>query len=224
MSDIIATIRAVIRDELARVRAPEIGIVTEVFPRDSGSSENNHQINIRLRGSGLELQRVAVAAPRLGFSLLPSVGDLMVVIFTGGDTNAPVAMGSVYDADHQPPVGKSAEVVYQPPDDSDSAIRRLYLELPSGTKLTILDDKLEVESGGTVVTVERDGDVTIKSASKVSVEAQGDISLKASGNLQLEAQQNVTLKGLAVSAEAQAEAKLKGATVTLAGMTSFSPS
>ena len=39
MSDIIATLRAVVRDELARVRAPEIGIVTEVFPRDSDSSK-----------------------------------------------------------------------------------------------------------------------------------------------------------------------------------------
>ena len=148
----------------------------------------------------------------------------MVVIFAGGDMYAPVAIGSLYDSDHQPPVGKPEEAVYQPPDDSDSAIRRLYLETPSGAKVTILDDKLEVESGGTVVTVERDGDVTIKSATNVSLEAQGDISLKASGNLQLEAQQNVTLKGLTVSAEGQAEAKLKGASVTLAGMTSFSPS
>lgn len=224
MSDIIATLRAVIRDELARVRAPEIGIVTEVFPHDSDSSENNHQVHLRLRGSGLELQRVPVAVPRLGFSVLPSVGDLMVVMFANGDLNAPVAIGSIYDADHQPPVGQAAEAVYQPPDDGDSAIRRLYVELPSGAKLTVLDDKVEVESGGTIVTIERDGDVTIKSAKNVNLESQGDISIKAAGNLALEAQQNVTLKGLGVTAEGQAEAKVKGATVTLAGLTSFSAS
>ena len=137
MSDMIATLRAIIRDELAAMRAPDIGIVTEVFSRDSDSSENNHQVHIRLRGSGLELQRVPVAAPRLGFSVLPRVGDLMVVIFAGGDMNAPVAIGSLYDADHQPPVGKPEEAVYQPPDDSDSAIRRLSLETPRGATVTI---------------------------------------------------------------------------------------
>ena len=31
MSDLIATLRAIIREELSRYRAPELGVVTEVF-------------------------------------------------------------------------------------------------------------------------------------------------------------------------------------------------
>ncbi len=102
-------------------------------------------------------------------------------------------------------------------------MRRLHLELPSGVKLTFDDDKLVLESGGTSVTVKRDGDVTIAAAGNINLEG-ADIVLKASGNLELEAQQNVTVKGLSAVVEGQAEAKLKGGQVTLAGLTNFSPS
>jgi uncharacterized protein (DUF2345 family) len=115
-------------------------------------------------------------------------------------------------------------VVYVPTEAEDAAVRRVYIELPSGARLRFDDDRLELESGGTVVTIERDGDVTVKSAGNVNIEAQGDIVLKAAGNLQLEAQQNVTVKALTSTVEGQAEAKLKGPQVTLAGLTNFSPS
>ena len=49
-------------------------------------------------------------------------------------------------------------------------------------------------------------------------------SLKTVGDAvaYIEAQQSVSLKGLSVSAEAQTEAKLKGVTTSIAGLTSFS--
>ncbi len=222
MSDLITTLRAIVREELTRRRGPELGIVTDVFPRDSQSGVNNHQVNVRLRSSGVELQRAPVAVGRIGFSVLPRSGDLVVVAFVG-DLNAPVVLGSLYDSDSQPPVAKAAETVYQPSEDSDSSIRRFYMELPSGSKLTVDDDKIHIESGGTEVIVERDGDVTVKSAAKVTLQAKGDISIEASGNLQLSAQQNVTVKGLAATLEGQTEAKVKGPSISLAGLTQFSP-
>jgi hypothetical protein len=100
----------------------------------------------------------------------------------------------------------------------------LHLELASGSTLTMDDDKLQIESGGTKVVIERDGDVTIKSAAKITIESSGDITMDAGGNLQLSAKQNVTIKGLSTAVEGQADAKLKGPTLTLAGMTSFSAS
>ena len=71
MSDMVDIIRAIVRDEMARRRSPELGLVTAVQSRDSDGSDNNHQVNVRLRASGVELQRVPVAAARLGLSLLP---------------------------------------------------------------------------------------------------------------------------------------------------------
>jgi len=222
MSDTVTMLRAIVREELTRCRLNELGLVTEVFPGDGG--ENNHQVNVRLRSSGIELQRAPVTVGRLGFSMLPEVGDLVLVAFVDGDINAPVVIGSLYDNEKQPPQAGPLETVYQPFGDEDSSIRRLHLELPSGTTLTIDDDKIQIESGGTKVIVERDGDVSIKSPGKITIESSGDMKLDAGGNLQLSAQQNVTIKGLSTTLEGQSNAKVKGPALTLAGMTSFSAS
>lgn len=220
MSDVISVLRAIVREEMMRYRRAELGIVTEVFPGDGNT--NNHQVNVRLRSSGVELQRAPVTVGRLGFSMLPEVGDSVVLNFVDGDLNTPVVIGAIYDSEKQPPEAKPLETVYQPPGDEDSSIRRLHVELPSGSTLTMDDDKLQIESGGTKVVIERDGDITVKSAAKVSIEASGDITLDAGGNLQLSAKQNITIKGLSTTLEGQTDAKVKGPTVTLAGMTSFS--
>ena len=224
MSDLIKILRAVIRDEMERRRAPELGIVTEVLARESESSDNNHQVKVRLRDSGVELQWVPVAVGRLGLSLLPQVGDLVLVVFVGGDLNSPVVVGSLYDAQVQPPVAKPAEVVYQPTDAQDASLRRFHLELANGSTLTIDEDKLTVALGGTEVVINRDGDVAIKSAAKLSIQTQGDMSLEASGNLDLKAQGNVTVSGVSATVEGQGSAKLKAPAVSLAGNTQFSPS
>ena len=224
MSDLIATLRAIIREELTRHRGPELGIVTTVFPKDSDGSANNHQVNVRLRSSSVELQRAPVAVGRPGLSLLPREGDLVVVAFLNGDINTPVVIGSVYDNELRPPTAGPLDVVYQPPDDEDSGVRRFHLELPGGNLITIDDEKLHIESGGTAVTITRDGDIALKSAAKVTIESQGDIVFDAGGNLQLSAKQNVTVKGISATVEGQAEAKLKAPQVSLAGMTGFSPS
>ena len=222
MSDVVAMLRAIVREELTSHRSPELGIVTEVFPGDG--AENNHQVSVRLRSSGVELQRAPVSVGRLGFSMLPEVGDLVLLAFVAGDINAPVVIASIYDSEKQAPKAGPLEAIYQPFGDEDSSIRRLHLELASGTTLTLDDDKLQIESGGTKIVIERDGDVSIKSAAKVTIESTGDITMDAGGNLQLSAKQNVTIKGLSTAVEGQADAKLKGPTVTLAGMTSFSAS
>jgi hypothetical protein len=87
--------------------------------------------------------------------------------------------------------------------------------LPGGSSITYGDDKLTVTSGGTEIVVEKDGDVSVKSAGNVKIESQGDISLEAGGNVNVKAQQNVSVQGLATTVEGQ---------ISVNGMTSFSPS
>lgn len=224
MSDMVQLLRAIIRDELARRRGPELGIVTTVYAHDSGSSENNHQVSVRLRETGIELQHVPVLVSRLGLSMLPKAGDLVLVIFIDDDINAPVIVGSVYDESILPPEGKAAEVVYMPADPDDSSIRRLHLELANGSLMTVDDETLTVQLGDTELVVKKDGDVTLKGAAKLEVKMQSDITLEASGNLELKAQGNVKINGVAVTVEGSGSAKLKGPAVTLAGNTQFSPS
>jgi uncharacterized protein involved in type VI secretion and phage assembly len=224
MSDLIGTLRAIVRDEIARMRCVEIGAVTTVYPRDGDGSKNNHEVNVRLLQSGVELQRVPVATSRIGLSALPNEGDLMVVAFANGDANAAVALGCLYDDQSHPPVAQAHEVVYQPPDPQDSGVRRIHLELQNGSTLTLDDDKLQIALGGTSVVVNRDGDVAIQAKGKVQLAADGDIEVDAQGDIKLSAQGQVTIQGMAVSIEAQSQAELKGATVSVAGMTQFSPS
>src|SRR4051812_29530088 len=99
----IALLRAVGRDELASRSEPQLGVGTTVFPHESSSSDGNHQVNVKLRESGVELQRVPVVVGRVGLSMLPKPDDLVLVVFVNGDLNAPVVVGSIYDQLLQPP-------------------------------------------------------------------------------------------------------------------------
>lgn len=224
MSELIHTLRAIVREELSRHRFAELGVVTEVFPKSDDSGPDNHQVNVKLRGSGVEVQRAAVAVSCAGISALPRIGDLVMVAFDGGDLNTPVVVGSVYGSKTHPPKAGPLELVYQPQGDEDSSIRRVHIELPSGNLITFDDDKLTVQCGGTELVVAKDGDIAIKSSAKISIESQSDVSISAQGNLSLSAQQNVTIKGLSSTMEGQAGATVKGPQVSLAGMTSFSAS
>jgi uncharacterized protein involved in type VI secretion and phage assembly len=224
MSNLIGTLRAIVRDELARTRYCEVGAVTTVHARDGEDSHNNHEVNLRLLQSGLELQRVPVTASRIGLSTLPNEGDLMVVVFANGDLNAPIALGCLYNDQSHPPTAHPHEVVYQPPDPKDSGVRRIHIELQGGSTLTIDDDKLTITLGDTSVAVNRDGDVEIAAKGSLKLSAQGDIELDAQGNLKLSAQNQLQAKGMTASVEGQSQAGLKGAMVSIAGTTQFSPS
>ena len=224
MTTVIPTLRAIIREELTRYRMPELGVVSSVFAKEDDSGDGNHQVNVTLRGNSLELQRVSVAVGRAGWSALPRTGDLVVVAFLDGDLNSAVVLGTIYDNTLRPPKAAPLDVVYQPPDDEDAGVRRFHLEMPGGCTITYGDDKLSVTSGGTEFIVEKDGDVSIKSAGNVKIESQGDISLEAGGKLTMKAQQDASLAGMSTTVEGQGSATVKGPTVALNGMTSFSPS
>lgn len=224
MSDMMAVLRAIVRDELSRRSGPQLGVVTSVFPHDSGSSDGNHQVNVKLRETGVELQRVPVAVGRLGLSMLPKVDELVIVVFVNDDLNAPIVVGSVYDESVQPPVGKAEELVYMPTDPDDSSIRRLHVELGNGSLITFDDEKLTVQLGGTEVVIKKDGDVSVKGAGKLEVKTDADMKFEASGNLEIKAQGDLKISGVSVTVEGQGAAKLKAPAVTLAGNTQFSPS
>jgi uncharacterized protein involved in type VI secretion and phage assembly len=214
MTAIVPAIRAIIREELAALRLIELGVITQVFTNDGGSGENSLEVNVRLRGSAIELQKVPLAVGRLGLSLIPRVGNLVVLGFVGGDLNAPVVLGSLYDEQLLPPDAAPEETVYKVLDDAADGKRRFELQLPNDRKVTIEDAKVVITMGSTTVTVEADGAITL--------EAGGDINLKAQGAITLEATGDATIKGASVTVEGQGEAKLKGATTTIAGTTNFS--
>lgn len=215
MNAIIPALQAIIRDQVKEKQDVQLGIVTQVFTNEGGAGDDNIAVNIRLQGSGCELQKIPVMISRLGMSHAPRVDDLAVMAFVSGDINKAIVLGFLYDEQNRAPDAAPEEIVYQVPDEADDGMRRLYVELPSGNSLTLLDGQLEVSMGSTVITVEADGAVSIK--------AGGDISINASGALNLEAGGDVSVKGKNVNIEGQAGTKVKGPNIKLAGMTDFSP-
>ncbi|HZU25689.1 MAG TPA: phage baseplate assembly protein V [Bryobacteraceae bacterium] len=239
-ADLVEILQGIVREELRRVRFAEVGVVTDVFPHADASDTNNYQCTVKLRDSGLELPRVPVATGRIGFAAIPNVGDMVLVHFLGGNLHGAVVSGRLYNDQDIPPQADVAECVYVSPDPAKSGVRRLYLEFPNGNKLTLDDDKLKIEMGQTILTVNNGGDVEVDSNAKVTVSSQGDIeftsqgniSLNATGSLSVKAQSDLTLEGLSATVKAQTSAQVqggasttvKGPMLTLAGTTSFSAS
>lgn len=237
--DLVEIIQAIVRAELGRVRVAEIGVVTQLFPHESGSDKNNYACHVRLRDSGLELQRVPVATQRIGLAAIPNVDDLVLVQFVQGDLHGAIITGRLYNDADRPPEAKAKEWVYVCPDDAESGVRRMYLEFPNGNTLLLDDDKVVLEMGDTTLSIKNSGDVELKSNAKLLIEtqgnteikAQGDIKLEAGGSLSLKAQTDVKIEGLSASIKAQTTAQLeggasttvKGPTISVAGMVSFAP-
>ncbi len=213
MSTFVGVMSEVARRELAAHRSLALGVVTEAFSNEGGSGDHHLDCNVRLHGSELVLQHVPVAVARPGLSALPRVGDLVVLGFLDGDVNGPVLLGTIHAADVPSPDAKPDELVYEVPDAGGGA-RRLEIRLPNGNLLTVKDDTVTVDMGGTKVVIESGGGI--------SLEAEGDITLSAKGNLTLEAQGNVAIKASAnATLEASVKATLKGAMTSIAGMTQF---
>lgn len=231
MSTLIDTLRAIIRQEIDARRQPELGLVLEVFPGDG--AEGNHQADVRLRQSGLTLRRVPVAVARPGVSLLPRVGDPVVVLFLDGDLGQPVVVGSIYSSAEQPPEAGPLEAVYLPSDATESGVRRVHLETPSGGTVTLDDETLAVTLGGTEMVIEQDGAVTVSAAGDISLKADGNVAIEAGGSVSIKANQDVKIEATAnfeakanaaATVEAAATGKLKAASLTIAGLTNFSAS
>ncbi len=230
MNDTIDIIQAVVRDQLRSFKTAELGIVTRVHSHETGSDKNNYECDVRLRDSNLELKKAPVVTQRIGAVAIPNVDDLVLVQFLHGDVHSAFITGRVYNDQDRPPEAGPKESVYISPDDAESDVRRIYLELPNGNTLLLDDDKLVVEMGKTKLTMNNNGDIALQSEAKVTIDAKGDAAFAAKGNLELNAAGDVKIEGANVSVKGQATAALeggasatvKGAGVKIAGMIDFS--
>lgn len=200
------TIRRIVHQELGQIRTAELAVVKELHAHESESDNANYACSVELRNSGLALKQVPVATGQIGSVSIPAVGELVLVQFIGGDINAPVITGRLYNAEDRPPVNAAGQFVLHLPlgaGDSDAVhvqlqsgdARTLMLKLGGGLSVQLQDDDpavaIEVDGGKAKLTIAKDGAVT--------VESQGDVSVK----------------GNQITIEAQAQLNLKGATINL---------
>jgi phage baseplate assembly protein gpV len=212
-SGLLTTLRHIVRDEVARLRFAELAVVQEIHPHASDSDKDNYACTVVLRGSDLVLRQVPVATPRIGLATIPAEGDLVLVQFIGGDVNAPVITGSLYNDEDRPPVNDDGQISLHLPLGTDDAEavrltvasveeRSLALNLGSGLEVQLKDDDpvivLSVDGGKAELTIARDGGVEVSS--------KGDLKLTAN---------NLTVEGTEITIEGKSELKLKGGVVKL---------
>jgi uncharacterized protein involved in type VI secretion and phage assembly len=232
MSPIVPVLEAIVREQMSGNRGIELGIVSAVYTNAGGSGENNLAVDLRIRGSAVELPHVPVAVGRLGLSMVPREGDLAVVGFVSGDLDGAVVLGFLYDEQNRPPDAQPDEIVYSVPEEENDDTRRLAVLLPSGNSVVIQDAQVTISMGSTSVTIEADGDIQVQAGGDISFQASGDFSVSATGDITLTADgsmtvqggSDVSVQGPSVTVQADADATLQGATTTIAGEVSFSAS
>jgi uncharacterized protein involved in type VI secretion and phage assembly len=195
------TIQRIVQEELGRIRTAELAIVQEQHSHASDSDKDNYACTVQLRNSGIVLKQVPVATPRIGSVSIPAVGDLVLVQFVGGDINAPLVVGSLYNDEDRPPVSDDGQsITHLPLGAADSGAvhielhsgdtRELVFKLGSGIEVNVRDDdpvvELKVDGGKATLRIDRDGAVTL--------ESQGKVQIKGS-EIAIEAQSQLNLKG-----------------------------
>ena len=200
------TVQRIVQEELGRVRTAELAIVQEQHPHAGDSDKDNYACTVQLRNSGIVLKQVPVATDRIGCASIPAVGELVLVQFVGGEVNAPIVTGRLYNDEDRPPVNDDGQAISHLPlgaEDGDAVhielhsgdTRELVFKLGSGIEVNVRDDdpvvELKVDGGKLTLQIDRDGALT------------------------LESQGNVQIKGSEIAIEAQSQLNLKGGTVNI---------
>lgn len=194
------SVQRIVQEELGRVRTAELALVQEQHPHADDSDKDNYACTVRLRDSGIVLEQVPVATSRIGCASIPAVNELVLVQFVGGDINAPIITGRLYNDEDRSPVNDDGQAITHLPlgaEDGDAVhielhsgeTRELVFKLGGGMEVNVRDDdpvvELKVDGGKLTLQVDRDGAVALESQGKVelkgneiSIEAQGQLNLK----------------------------------------------
>ena len=225
MSRLYQAVRTIARGEAGRLRICELGVVKSVHPR--GGAEDDHACTVELRDSKLVLPRVAVAVGVTGMAALPRVGDLVAVLFVGGDVHAPLIIGRLYHDELSPPEHEPDQVVLRLPPGSDATDERLDVvaEAPSAgdrlLEITIDGDaplKVSLRPGELTAQV---GDATLVlrqsgGAAEAEIAVAGArLFLSGNGEATLEAPNKLVLKSAEVEVQGDIGVKINGTTVEL---------
>ena len=179
---------------------------------------------------------VPSAGKERGLSMLPVVGEQVIVAFENGDPSYPYVLGSMFNGKDTP--GEELAL-----DDGSFAMKsdhKALIAAQEDIKLRTEKGKWEIEvnsgeiketvkspgnytgtfdgkwglTANQAITVESKQSVTIKAPS-ITVEAQGTMSLKANGQLTVESKGVLELKGATVMVSGQAAVNISGALINL---------
>lgn len=238
IDSIVGVMQRIAVQEAQRVHTTELGLVTAVFPHSADDDKENYHCSVQLKqhklpdGQPMELRNVPVVTPYLGLVCIPNVGDLVLLNFIGGDINAPVITGRLYNDEDRPPINQKNEFLLQHTLREGGSLKldaegKIHITSKNEKNVfTVEDEKialvtekfsLVIDVAGEQITITSDKDIALNAAQgKVTISAQ-EIELKASSNLKLTAQQNIDLKATSqCNLEGTAGATLKNAAAQVA--------
>jgi phage protein D/phage baseplate assembly protein gpV len=168
------------------------------------------------------------AGANRGWTVLPEVGDEVLVSFEQGDFGRPYVIGGLFNGVDTPPSGP----VDLLDSGSGTANRRsmvsrkghrmdlLDSDHSEGIRMATADDKLLifVDSSQTTITVHADGKVAIEGSKGISIDAAtsslelkgGDISVKATNGVSIDGGPTLKLTGVSSKLEGSATTEVKG--------------
>lgn len=205
--DLFHLLRQLVRDEIGRLRLPELAVVQDIHPHAEAGDDDNYAVTVRLRGDGTVLPRVPLATSRKGMASVPDVGDLVLVQYLGGDADAPVVTATFYNDEDRPPVNAEGEAVLALPSTGGGVeMRAASAGTPAVTfvvggalTVTLQDDDpvVLIEGAGATVRIDSDGAVTLNTNSDLTIQG-GDLAITGT-QVSIEATGELTLKGARIN-------------------------
>lgn len=245
MESVVGVMKRVAEHEARRILTTELGVVTAVFPHAEEGDADNYEVSVQLKGrllpdgQRMELRRVPVATPYLGFAAVPNVGDLVLVQFIGGDVNAPVITGRLYDDENRPPPNLKDELLLRHKLAAGGSVKldaegRIVLTSNSLENTLTLDDEaltiknekfsLTIDFKGEKITLSSDKDLQLIATSgtltlegnAVEITSKSDVKITASsGKLAADVMEASIKASTNATIEASAAMAIKGATIDL---------
>lgn len=238
IDSIVGVMKRVAEHEAQRIHTTELGIVTAVFPHTADDDKENYHCSVQIKqhklpnGQPLELRNVPVVTPYLGLVCIPNVGDLVLLNFIGGDINAPVITGRLYNDEDRPPLNQKNEFLLQQSLKAGGSLKldaegKISVTSKNEKNVFTVDDEkialvtekfsLVIDVSGAKITITSDKDIMLNAdQGKLTLSAQ-EIEIKASRNINLTAQQNIEVKATSqCNLEGTAGATLKNAAAQVA--------
>ncbi|WP_424358892.1 phage baseplate assembly protein V [Methanocella sp. MCL-LM] len=215
---LVGTMRRIAETEARKIHTFDLGVVTSIFPHASGFDDHNYYCSVRLRDSDSdELRNVPILTPHIGFAFTPSIGDLVLVGYIGGNVNSPVVLGSMYNDRQRPPENDAGELVFVSPDSVNPSKKRVDIKLPSGVEIKVTDDAVLIDTGFSKINVGMDGTISLKADVDITIESTMALKLKGL-TVEIEGTQELNQKGGLVNIESDANAEIKaGANMSVKG-------